>query len=141
MASKVTCTCGWSWNKSDSSKKDMYVCHQCGKDNTMKNGGWLDKFQDGGEKTYGTYQLPEVIVTPEPEKEGFWKQSIKAYLDENKDAGFLGALGSVATYPLGLPQQAMMYGLTGKVQRPSEAMEIKNPLGALAADVMACISA
>ncbi len=50
MASKVTCTCGWSWNKSDSSKKDMYVCHQCGKDNTMKNGGWLDKFQEGREK-------------------------------------------------------------------------------------------
>jgi len=44
MASKVTCTCGWSWNKSDSSKKDMYVCHQCGKDNTMKNGGWLSKY-------------------------------------------------------------------------------------------------
>lgn len=44
MSSKVTCTCGWSWNKSDSSKKDMYVCHQCGKDNTMKDGGWLSKY-------------------------------------------------------------------------------------------------
>ena len=44
MASKVTCTCGWSWNKSDSSKKDVYVCHNCGKDNTMKNGGWLSKY-------------------------------------------------------------------------------------------------
>lgn len=44
MSSKVTCTCGWSWNKSDSSKKDMYVCHQCGKDNSMKDGGWLSKF-------------------------------------------------------------------------------------------------
>ena len=136
MDSKVKCTCGWSWNKSDSSKKDMYVCHNCGKDNTMKNGGWLDKFQDGGEKTYGTYQLPEVVVTPEPEEKGFWKQSIKSYLDENKDAGFLGALGSVVTYPLGLPQQAMMYGLTGKVQRPSEALGIDNPLGALASDIV-----
>jgi len=47
MASKVTCSsCGWSWNKSDSSKKDLYVCHQCGKDNTMKDGGWLNKFED-----------------------------------------------------------------------------------------------
>jgi hypothetical protein len=27
----------------------MYVCHICGKDNTMKDGGWLDKFQEGGE--------------------------------------------------------------------------------------------
>jgi hypothetical protein len=44
MSSKVKCTCGWSWNKSDSSKKDMYICHECGRDNSnnMKNGGWLD---------------------------------------------------------------------------------------------------
>lgn len=54
MASKVTCSsCGWSWNKSDSSKKDMYVCHQCGKDNTMKNGGWLNKFEDVPEAQNG----------------------------------------------------------------------------------------
>jgi hypothetical protein len=45
---KVKCTCGWSWNKSDSSKKDMYICHECGKDNSnnMKNGGWLDNYND-----------------------------------------------------------------------------------------------
>ncbi len=43
---KVNCTCGWSWNKSDSSKKDMYICHECGRDNSnnMKNGGWLDNY-------------------------------------------------------------------------------------------------
>jgi len=46
MANKITCTCGHSWNKSDSSKKDMRVCHVCGKDNTMKDGGWLSKFED-----------------------------------------------------------------------------------------------
>jgi len=44
MSNKVKCSsCGWSWNKSDSSSKDMYVCHECGKDNTMKEGGFLDK--------------------------------------------------------------------------------------------------
>ena len=45
---KVNCTCGWSWNKSDSSKKDMYICHECGRDNSnnMKNGGWLDNYND-----------------------------------------------------------------------------------------------
>ena len=102
-----------------------------------RDGTILDKFQDGGEKTYGTYQLPEVVVTPEPEEKGFWEQSIRSYLDENKDAGFLGALGSVVTYPLGLPQQAMMYGLTGKVQRPSTGMGITNPYGALATDIIA----
>jgi hypothetical protein len=48
MGSKVKCTCGWSWNKSDSSKKDMYICHECGRDNSnnMKNGGWLDNYND-----------------------------------------------------------------------------------------------
>jgi hypothetical protein len=46
MKGKVNCTCGWSWNKSDSSAKDMYVCHECGRDNSnnMKNGGWLDNY-------------------------------------------------------------------------------------------------
>jgi len=51
MKGKVTCSsCGWSWNKSDSSAKDMYICHECGRDNSnnMKNGGWLDSYADGG---------------------------------------------------------------------------------------------
>jgi hypothetical protein len=48
MGNKVTCTCGHSWNKSDSNKKDATVCHICGKDNEMKNGGWLDKYEQGG---------------------------------------------------------------------------------------------
>jgi SET domain-containing protein len=41
MANKITCTCGHSWNTSDSSKKDATVCHICGKNNAMKmqNGG------------------------------------------------------------------------------------------------------
>lgn len=48
MKGKVNCTCGWSWNKSDSSKKDMYICHECGRDNSnnMKNGGWMDNYND-----------------------------------------------------------------------------------------------
>lgn len=49
MKGKVKCSgCGHSWNKSDSSKKDVYICHQCGKDNVMKDGGWLNKYNDGG---------------------------------------------------------------------------------------------
>jgi hypothetical protein len=49
MKGKVNCTCGWSWNKSDSSKKDMYICHECGRDNSnnMKNGGDIPQAQDG----------------------------------------------------------------------------------------------
>jgi len=57
MANKIKCTCGHSWNKSDSSKKDATVCHVCGKNN-MKDGGWLDKYdvpeaQNGIEGTMG----------------------------------------------------------------------------------------
>ena len=57
MTGKVKCTCGWSWNKSDSSKKDMYICHECGRDNSnnMKNGGWLDNY--GKEDNYNDYQV------------------------------------------------------------------------------------
>jgi hypothetical protein len=43
MDSKVKCTCGWSWNKSDSSKKDMYICHECGRDNSNN----IPKAQNG----------------------------------------------------------------------------------------------
>jgi hypothetical protein len=32
---QITCSnCGWSWNTTDSDKRDMYVCHKCGHDNT-----------------------------------------------------------------------------------------------------------
>ena len=63
MANKITCTCGHSWNKSDSSKKDAYVCHVCGKNiKNMQLGGniypasyvpqaeegWLERYADGG---------------------------------------------------------------------------------------------
>jgi hypothetical protein len=49
MAKTVTCSsCGWSWNKSDSSKKDVFVCHKCGKDNE-----YIPKAQNGIEGTMG----------------------------------------------------------------------------------------
>jgi len=60
MSNKITCTCGHSWNKSSSSKKDMRICHICGKDNTMKNGGWLDAYDD--EMQLGGYVYPTNYV-------------------------------------------------------------------------------
>jgi len=59
MKGKVTCSCGHSWNTSDSSKKDASVCHICGKDNTMKDGGWLEKYNDGGpvQPNYNDYSV------------------------------------------------------------------------------------
>ena len=83
---------------------------------------------DKSTDTYFAKPLDEVVITGQAPEKGFWDQSVSSFLDKNKDAGLLGALSSVVTYPLGLPQQAMMYGLTGKVQDPSEALDIENPL-------------
>jgi hypothetical protein len=156
MASKVTCSsCGWSWNKSDSSKKDLYICHQCGKDNTMKDGGWLNKFEDapeaqngiegtmggltdkgfnyngawggtmqgggvalmeGGEeeKTYGTFQLPEVVITGQAPKKGktitkredfepLWNWASRKAGDVDKRQDRYGTLGDLYAYYAGQP--------------------------------------
>lgn len=62
MANKIKCTCGHSWNKSDSSKKDVNVCHVCGKDNTMKNGGWLDNYGKADNANDSDVSLPEGFV-------------------------------------------------------------------------------
>jgi hypothetical protein len=115
-----------------------------------KNGGWLDSYdvaQTGTQVKYGTPEyeeaynrgevitdegvrspilLDEVIVNKKSPAPGFWKQSRDAYLKEHQDDGILSAIGSVVTYPLGLAQQAMMYGLTDKVQRPSEVIGFEN---------------
>jgi hypothetical protein len=68
MKGKVNCTCGWSWNKSDSSAKDMYVCHQCGRDNSnnMKNGGWLDNYG-----TQANYNDSKATASPDMRGDGF----------------------------------------------------------------------
>jgi hypothetical protein len=61
MANNIKCTCGHSWSRASSSGKDMYVCHICGKDNTMEDGGWLNKYEQGGlvlkKKTKDNYDL------------------------------------------------------------------------------------
>jgi hypothetical protein len=159
---EVECTnCGWSWDKSESTEKDMYNCHKCGGKST---GELLSQFQQGGAKevksalgagkfnttTGGTViwgtpeyeaaynrgevvtdkgvrsevtleggQLDEVVV--KGKKRGFWEQSRDKYLKEHQDDGLLGAIGSVATYPLAVGQHALTYGTTGKVQDPDEA--------------------
>jgi hypothetical protein len=77
------------------------------------------------DKKHNAYILPEVVVKGKPKQKGFWEQSRDTYLEDHKDDGLFGALGSVVTYPLGLPKQAMMYGLSGKVQEPSEALGVR----------------
>jgi hypothetical protein len=75
MKGKVNCTCGWSWNKSDSSKKDMYICHQCGRDNSnnMKNGGWLNSYQNGGDTDNEDYNMKRALeLGYTPDDTGHW---------------------------------------------------------------------
>ena len=79
--------------------------------------------------------LDEVTIKAKPKKEGFWKQSINKYTKEHASDGLFGALGSVVTYPLQVPQDAATYATTGKVQRPSEALNIKNKVGAAVTDI------
>lgn len=80
--------------------------------------------------------LDEVTIKAKPKKEGFWKQSINKYTKEHAGDGLFGALGSVVTYPLQVPQDAATYATTGKVQRPSEALNIKSKIGAAATDMV-----
>lgn len=83
MANKITCTCGHSWNKSDSSKNDATVCHICGKNN-MKDGGWLDKYEEGGQvDKYKT--LPEVIVKSSKKKTVFPQPKVDPAIFNNDD--------------------------------------------------------
>ena len=45
---RVKCTnCGWSWDKSESTEKDMYNCHKCGGKSTGES---VSQFQVGGRK-------------------------------------------------------------------------------------------
>lgn len=143
-------SCGWEWKAADGGS-DVMDCHKCGSKG-------LVKAQVGKEVKYGTPEyeeaynkgevitdegvrspilLDEVVVKGKKRNKGFWEQSRDAYLEEHQDDGLLGAIGSVVTYPLGVAQQAMMYGLTGKVQKPSTALGIKNKWGAAATDIVA----
>ena len=122
MKGNVTCSCGHSWSKSDSSKKDASVCHICGKDNKMKDGGWLDKYQEGG-------QADKWQVSPKGV--AFNKAARQPMKDI--DAIAANALGEVMSYP----QRKITELVTGTNQYPSEAMGITNPYGAFAVDAIA----
>ena len=118
MASKVTCTCGWSWNKSDSSKKDMYICHQCGKDNTMKDGGWLSK-----------YNIPKA----QKGKVAKYNPLDGEYvLDADGAIQTLSNVGEV----MSASQKGVVKAITGKYQEPAEAMNITNPYAKFAVNAV-----
>jgi hypothetical protein len=213
MSNKITCTCGHSWDKSSSSKKDMKICHICGKDNTMKNGGWLDAY-DNDEMQLGGYVYP-VNYVPQAENgiegtmggltdQGFdyngawggpsmqmggsmpgsvgftyartggipsngpYAKKTKASAQNGMEMKFyqegldwkprnisrdgseipqaqLGLhmltpdysqVGENIMEMLSVPQKALTKLFSGKYQTPSEAMNIKNPVGAFAVDAI-----
>ena len=118
MKGNVTCSCGHSWSKSDSSKKDASVCHICGKDNTMKDGGWLDKYQEGGN-----------VAVSDATRTKFTKNTgLKKGVDQ--------PVSNMLDITLSAPQRQLVKMITGKEQSPSEAMGIENPYGAFAADAI-----
>jgi rubredoxin len=48
MAGKITCSnCGWSWKASESSKADLYNCHNCGANNAPAKQEEVEKAQNG----------------------------------------------------------------------------------------------
>ena len=83
--------------------------------------------------------LDEVVIQNNYKRpRGFWEQYRDKIVDENKDASLMGAIvGTPISAITSLPQLAATYALTDKVQRPSEAMIIKNPYGAMAVDAIA----
>lgn len=126
--------CGWEWKAADGGS-DVMDCHKCG-------GKGLVKAQGGTEVKYGTPEyrkaynkgevitdegvrspilLDEVVVKGKKRNKGFWEQSRDKYLKDHQDDGLFGAIGSVVTYPLSIPQHALTYATEGKVQDPSEA--------------------
>ena len=118
MKGNVTCSCGHSWSKSKSSKEDMNVCHICGKDNTMKDGGWLDQYQEGGN-----------VAVSDATRTKFTKNTgLKKGVDQ--------PISNMLDITLGAPQRQLVRMITGKEQYPSEAMGIENPYGAFAADAI-----
>lgn len=78
--------------------------------------------------------LPELVLQNNYKK-GFLEKYRDKIVEENKDAGLLGAIiGTPISAVTSLPQLAATYAITGKVERPSEAMNIQNPYGAMAVD-------
>ena len=84
--------------------------------------------------------LDEVVVKGKKKDKKKDKNWLEQYADkiveENKDAGLLGAIfGTPISAITSLPQLMGMKAISGEMERPSEGLDIKNPYGALAVDV------
>ena len=130
---------------------------------TKKYGGWLNKYQTAGEVS--TEQNPERMnpIEIQTERKPWYERlprqignkiGLDPYHLDDKDFGsqfrqrVSDATGGADWYKqsnpfmnlaleaMNAPQLAATYGVTGKVQTPSEAMDIQNPYGAMAVDML-----
>jgi len=82
--------------------------------------------------------LPEVVIKRKNKDKNWLEQYRDKIVNENKDAGVLGAIiGTPISAITSLPQLMGMKALTGKMERPSEGLGISNPYGAFAIDAIA----
>lgn len=82
--------------------------------------------------------LDEVVVKGKKKDKNWLQQYADKIVDENKDAGVLGAiLGTPISAVTSLPQLMGMKALTGEMERPSEALDVENPYSAAAVDIVA----
>jgi hypothetical protein len=76
----IRCKCGWGWNKNQSDKSDLYICHKCGNDNEMNYSGELKK----GIKTEQEHKdTLEKIASGEISVNQAIKMTAKDHLKEN----------------------------------------------------------
>lgn len=95
-----------------------------------KEGNVQNLNANGEENPYWGGQLDEVVIQNHRKEKGFWEQYRDKIVEENKDSGLLGAIiGTPISAVASLPQLAMMKALTGKMQRPSEAVGFDNQQG------------
>lgn len=117
----------------------------------MQDGGWLKSYQDAGEVS--TEQNPEPIgqVHVRAKDKGWFDNYIqrplrkfgRSYAQRISDATGgsewykqPNPFMNLAFESINAPQYAATYAVTGKVQTPSEAMNIQNPYGAFAVDAV-----
>lgn len=92
---------------------------------------------DKNSDTYVGRELNPVVVKGKPKQKGFWNEYFDNVAREHAQDGVLGAIvGTTFDAVAGLPQKAMTYAFTNKVQTPSQAMNIQNPVGAFAVDAV-----
>jgi len=123
-----------------------------------KYGGWLNQYQEGGEKTplenferieqvnIKSKQAPWYVRYPrmfgraiDNKLTDFGHQYAQRISDATGGSEWYkqsNPFMNVALESMNAPQLAATYAVTGKVQTPSEAMDIQNPYGAFAVDAL-----